>query len=50
MRTALKTRPATAGQINNPVRQPQRLSAIGKWWKENPAGILRVIDRRAVNK
>jgi hypothetical protein len=40
----------TVGNAGKQVKQPERLSAIGQWWKENPGGIIKVIDRRAVNK
>ena len=31
-------------------QEPKRLSKIGIWRRENPGGMLTVIDRRAVNK
>ena len=31
-------------------KEPQRLSKLGQWRRDNPGGILTVIDRRAVNK
>ena len=31
-------------------QEPQRLSKIGQWRRDNPGGIAIVTDRRAVNK
>ena len=31
-------------------REPQRLSKLGRWMRENPGGIGYVKDWRAVNK
>jgi hypothetical protein len=30
--------------------QPKRLSKVGRWMRDNPGGIIKVIDRRAVNR
>ena len=32
------------------TEQPKRLSKIGQWRRDNPGGIIEVLDRRAVNK
>jgi len=31
-------------------QEPKRLSKIGQWMRDNPGGMITVIDRRAVNK
>ena len=31
-------------------QEPQRLSKLGQWRRDNPGGIAIVMDRRAVNK
>ena len=31
-------------------QKPKRLSKAGQWRKDNPGGIIVVLDRRAVNK
>jgi len=35
---------------NTEYQEPKRLSKAGQWLRDNPGGILTVIDRRAVNK
>ena len=48
MKTA---RISTSGRkIANQTLEPKRLSKIGQWRKNNPGGIIEVIDRRAVNR
>ena len=32
------------------TEQPVRLSKAGQWRRDNPGGIIVVLDRRAVNK
>ena len=32
------------------VPEPKRLSKAGQWRRDNPSGIFKVIDWRAVNK
>jgi hypothetical protein len=39
-----------SGAATQKTEQPRRLSKIGQWRRENPGGIIRVLDRRAVNK
>ena len=34
----------------NQIFEPKRLSKAGQWMKDNPGGIIVVLDRRAVNK
>ena len=41
---AKRTRPASEYQ------EPKRLSKLGQWRRDNPDGILVVLDRRAVNR
>ena len=51
MRTALKTQ--RAGSTNTTrveTQEPEKLSKIGIWRRENPEGIFVVLDRKAVNK
>jgi hypothetical protein len=35
---------------NTEYQEPKRLSKAGQWLRDNPGGIITVIDRRAVNK
>ena len=32
------------------IEQPVKLSKAGQWRRDNPGGIIVVLDRRAVNK
>ncbi|MCL2597127.1 MAG: hypothetical protein FWD66_05610 [Paludibacter sp.] len=32
------------------TNEPKRLSKAGQWRRDNPGGIIVVLDRRAVNK
>jgi len=52
METTVKTTKKTKKSSNARMtkQEPQRLSAIGIWRRENPGGIAVVLDRRAVNK
>ena len=54
MATAVKTQsPTTAKkQKKQPISvpKPKRLSRAGQWRRDNPNGIFKVIDWRAVNK
>jgi hypothetical protein len=34
----------------NQTSEPKRLSKAGQWMRDNPGGIIVVLDRRAVNK
>lgn len=40
----------TSGKIAKPVETPARKSKIALFWEKNPKGIIKVLDRRAVNK
>jgi len=48
MRTVVKRTESTSIAIQFP--EPKRLSKAGLWMKNNPGGIIVVLDRRAVNK
>jgi len=37
-------------KVKTEYQEPKRLSKLGQWRRDNPGGILTVIDRRAVNK
>ncbi|MDR2562891.1 MAG: hypothetical protein LBC98_02995 [Prevotellaceae bacterium] len=37
-------------QTTTPRKEPKRLSKFALWRKENPDGIIEVLDWRAVNK
>jgi len=53
MATAIKTKAAGATKkqpANVQYQEPKRLSKAGQWRRDNPGGILIVVDRRAVNK
>jgi hypothetical protein len=55
MATAVKKQPASAAKRTQPAvpqngEQPKRLSKAGQWMRDNPHGIGKVIDWRAVNK
>ena len=32
------------------TKEPKRLSKLGQWMRNNPGGIITVIDRKAVNR
>ena len=36
--------------VNVETEKPKRLSKAGQWMRDNPGGIIEVLDRRAVNK
>jgi hypothetical protein len=38
------------GTVASRSKQPHKLSKIGQWRRDNPGGIIKVLDRRAVNK
>ena len=54
MAIALKTKQKGAAKRRTPEvpqnNKPKRLSKAGQWRRENPGGIIVVLDRRAVNK
>jgi hypothetical protein len=54
MATAIKKQSSLKAKKANgqpeEYQEPKRLSKIGQWWRDNPGGMLTVIDRRAVNK
>jgi len=55
MRTATKTMHSTQTfdpetMFITPTGEVKRLSKLGIWRRQNPDGILTVIDRRAVNR
>ena len=48
-----KKKQQTAKAIENQpttYQDPKRLSKAGQWLRDNPGGMLTVIDRRAVNR
>jgi hypothetical protein len=50
MQTATIRAQRNSGSAAQKPEQPRRLSKIGQWRRDNPGGIIRVLDRRAVNK
>ena len=44
-----KTRTMGSGTLSTRT-EPQRLSKLGQWRRDNPGGIIEVIDRKAVNR
>jgi len=51
MQTAVRTqefRTANTEALN--TKEPKRLSKAGQWMRDNPDGVIEVIDWRAVNK
>ena len=51
MRTIVKSQELGSANIKNTnIQEPEKLSKIGVWRRENPGGWVTVIDRRAVNK
>ena len=52
MATIKKKQQTEKTSENQPTmyQEPKRLSKAGQWLRDNPGGILTVIDRRAVNK
>jgi len=48
-----KKKQQTAKAVEKPpttYQEPKRLSKLGQWMRDNPGGIITVLDRRAVNK
>ncbi|MDR0231180.1 MAG: hypothetical protein LBI82_03570 [Dysgonamonadaceae bacterium] len=53
MSTALKTKKETKPKtqaVETQYQEPQRISKLGQWMRNNPGGIGIIIDRRAVNR
>ena len=51
MRTAVRTQEFVPVNVQTPsTKEPKKLSKIGQWRRDNPGGIIEVIDRRAVNR
>ena len=50
MATTVKKQLKTGKTVQTEYQEPKRLSKAGQWLRDNPGGILTVIDRRAVNK
>jgi len=53
METVIKTQKVGTTKkqpANVQYQEPKRLSKAGQWKRDNPGGILIVVDRRAVNK
>ena len=40
----------TIGSMSSTRTEPKKLSKIGQWLRDNPGGIIEVVDRRAVNR
>ena len=50
MATTVKKQLKTGKTAQTEYQEPKRLSKLGQWRRDNPGGILTVIDRRAVNR
>jgi len=54
MATAIKKKSSQTARIvkmqSTEYQEPKRLSKIGQWLRDNPGGIITVMDRRAVNR
>jgi len=54
MATAVKKKSSQAARTvkmqPKEYQEPKRLSKIGQWLRDNPGGIITVMDRRAVNR
>ena len=54
MATAVKKQSSqtlrTVNKQTKEYQEPKRLSKIGQWLRDNPGGIITVMDRRAVNR
>ena len=50
LRTQSRPVAGTRKNADTQHKEPKRLSKAGQWMRDNPGGIITVIDRRAVNK
>ena len=48
METTVKSQ--SLGSATQTRQEPKQLSKAGQWMRDNPGGIIVVLDRRAVNK
>ena len=50
MATTVKKQLKTGKTEQTEYQEPKRLSKAGQWRRDNPGGMLKVLDWRAVNK